>query len=159
MAYFSQKITKNAKATQNWAAHLAKKLPPGTVLALSGDLGGGKTTFIQGLASGLKIKDRLLSPTFVISKTYLIKKSGFHFLHHWDLYRLKPRQIDNALLAETLNDKHSLVAIEWAEKIKKAFPKQRTIFIHFDYLDEYRRRVKTKTSSLNLDKILKKVYN
>jgi tRNA threonylcarbamoyladenosine biosynthesis protein TsaE len=101
------------------------------VLCLNGDLGSGKTTFVQGFAKGLGITSRLLSPTFIIVRRYIIPVSG-HFLYHVDLYRTKTRyDIENLGISEMLADRDAFVLIEWAEKLKgDLLPRDRTD-IHF----------------------------
>ena len=133
-------ITNSAQETQNLAANLAKKLKGGDILALSGDLGGGKTTFVQGLAKGLKIKEKIQSPTFVLMKIYPIPKKKFS-LCHIDLYRLKDeKDIESIGFQDYLRNNDYICVIEWAEKIEKILPKN-TEWIEFEYVDEEKRRL------------------
>ena len=111
-------------------------------MALLGDLGGGKTTFVQGLARGLGLKNRILSPTFVITKVFDLPKQGFSRLYHVDLYRLASKQIDQQALTEMIADQKAVIVIEWADKIMSQLPKSRTWQIHFTYLDQNQRRIK-----------------
>ena len=112
--------TYSAGETQKLGESLGKKLAPPQIIAFESDLGGGKTTFIQGLAKGLGIKTKIISPTFVLEKIYPIPKKKFS-LYHYDVYRLDP---DPLLIGEILeNADTNIVAIEWAEKIKKYLPK------------------------------------
>jgi len=141
MANISQKITKGARATQKLGQQLAQEIGPGTIVALSGDLGGGKTTFVQGLAQGLGLKNRILSPTFVTSRVFTLPKQGFSRLYHLDLYRLASKQIDRQALIEMIADQKGVIAIEWADKILDQLPKSRTWQIHFTYLDKNQRRI------------------
>jgi tRNA threonylcarbamoyladenosine biosynthesis protein TsaE len=105
------------------------------ILCLYGDLGGGKTTFIQGLAKGLGIKRRVTSPTFVFMKQY---QPSFY---HVDLYRVNNVKEAKGLgLGELFNDSRAIVAIEWAERIKEILPKKR-IDIYFDYVSENQRKI------------------
>ncbi|MFH1598186.1 MAG: tRNA (adenosine(37)-N6)-threonylcarbamoyltransferase complex ATPase subunit type 1 TsaE [Patescibacteria group bacterium] len=159
MAKIRQKITKSALQTQDFGLRLAKRIPKGTILALSGDLGGGKTCFTQGLGKGLGIKQPILSPSFVITKVFPVNRKGYRNLYHLDLYRLRKAQIDKQSLMEIINDQNSISAIEWAEKIKDWLPQSRTIYLQFDYLDQERRSLKMKAFSKPLDKILKLAYN
>jgi tRNA threonylcarbamoyladenosine biosynthesis protein TsaE len=127
---------------QKLAAHLKKSPPPqrrGLVIGLYGELGSGKTTFIQGLANGLGIKKRISSPTFVIIRDYPVPNSGFNF-YHVDLYRLAEKETEGLGLEEILADHNNIVAIEWAEKAKKILPAQR-IDILFKYINETTREV------------------
>lgn len=116
-------ITKNEKATFNLGLALGKKCRGGEVFALCGDLGAGKTKLLQGLAVGLGVKSRVNSPTFNILKTY--KSAGrVKYFCHIDAYRLRSER-DLIILGveEFLNSAETVTAIEWAEKVKKIWPK------------------------------------
>ncbi len=132
-----------AKETQKIAEDLAGSLSGGTVLALHGDLGSGKTTFVQGLAKGLGIKGQIISPTFIIVRTYKLDKTHLNDLNHFyhiDLYRIEH---ENGLVGlgieEIINDPENIVAIEWAERMGSLLPEKR-IDIRFEYMDEGKRR-------------------
>ena len=117
---------------------LKKRVRAPLIIGLKGELGAGKTTFTQGFAGGLGIKDKITSPTFVIFKKYSFDSGAFY---HVDCYRLK----DAADLAELdfgeiLRAKENIVLIEWAEKIKEILPKN-TLWISFEYLDRSRRKI------------------
>jgi len=93
--------TKSAEETKATGERFSADLKPGDIVALSGELGAGKTTFIQGLAKGLGVKERVLSPTFIIMRKYTTPKE-FDF-YHVDLYRLEgdmKNEIENLGLAE-----------------------------------------------------------
>ena len=77
-------ITKKEEETRKFGLKLAKKIKAGDILALIGNLGAGKTTFIQGLAKGLGIKNKITSPTFVQLKIYPASKRGIKNLYHFD---------------------------------------------------------------------------
>ena len=110
--------TASAKATQALAAELAAVLPPDTTLALHGDLGTGKTTFVQGLARGLGVEEPVTSPTFTIFNIH----RGTRTLVHLDAYRLaSAKEIDDLLLEDFLVSPWCL-AIEWPEKIATWIP-------------------------------------
>lgn len=102
-------ITSSSEETKQFAANLAKKFNGG-ILALSGELGAGKTTFVQGFAKGLGIKEKIISPTFIIIRQY---PTNFY---HIDLYRVENFQ--ELGLKEILENPNNIVLIEWAEKIK-----------------------------------------
>ncbi len=142
-----EKITKSAQQTKEFAANFAKKLKGGEILCLYGDLGSGKTTFVQGLAEGLGIKKRILSPTFVLMRSYETKVKSEKlkvksYLHHIDLYRIESaEEIEMLGLQEIFNNPQDIVAIEWAERIKQILPSKRTD-IYFEHIDENIRRIK-----------------
>ncbi len=107
----------DAAATNNLGVTLGKILPAGSVILLEGDLGAGKTTFVQGLGKGLGITESIVSPTFTLINEYT---QGRLDLYHLDLYRLTGNEIE-ALNLETYWEGMELplgiVAIEWAEKM------------------------------------------
>ncbi|OGZ73873.1 MAG: tRNA (adenosine(37)-N6)-threonylcarbamoyltransferase complex ATPase subunit type 1 TsaE [Candidatus Staskawiczbacteria bacterium RIFCSPLOWO2_01_FULL_38_12b] len=144
-------ITHNFKQTQKIGQNFAHEIltaKPGqstVILALQGDLGAGKTTFLQGFAKGLGIKEVVNSPTFVIMKRFKItprsslraKRSNLMFknFYHFDLYRLNnPQEILDLGFGEIIKNPENIVAIEWPEKIKEILPKD-AILITFDHLE------------------------
>lgn len=136
-------VSENEQQTQAIATELANKLKGGEVLALSGDLGAGKTTFIKGLGRALGIKKNITSPTFVLMKVYPVKsretgirhKGGlFHGVNpvknkifcHIDAYRIEnPQELTDIGVLENFRQKDSICAVEWAEKIKNLLPRKR----------------------------------
>src|SRR5258708_4162940 len=111
--------TDSAEQTRALAAELAATLPPDTTLALHGDMGVGKTTFVQGLAHGLGVAEHVTSPTFAI---YSVYRGMTRRLGHLDAYRLESeRQIEPLLLEEFLVSPWCL-AVEWPEKIGAWLP-------------------------------------
>ena len=92
-------------------------------MGLVGDLGSGKTTFVQGLAMGLGIKERLISPTFILLREYQ-KPSGGN-LYHVDLYRLEQVTKDDLATLGILDfskDKKNVILVEWADKAASLLP-------------------------------------
>ena len=132
-------ISNSESQTINFALKLSKKVKLGTVIALVGNLGSGKTTFTKGFAKGLNIKEHVGSPTFKIVSEY----EGKHFnLYHIDSYRLNN---SNDFLKiggeEFLNQETGVTIIEWADLIKDILPKN-TITINFSRLNhENSRRI------------------
>jgi len=120
---------------------LEAKIEKAFIIGLVGQLGTGKTTFVQGLGKGLGIKQKIISPSFVIIRKYKIPgKSRFSYFYHIDCYRiLKPKEILE-LGFEKILEENSVIAIEWAEKIKKILPKH-TLWMNFDYIDKNKRKV------------------
>lgn len=115
--------TKSAKETRDFAKGLAKDFLTGGVIALSGDLGAGKTTFAQGFAEGLGIKERIISPTFLVIRQYQVPVLK-NFFYHIDLYRLEDINLKESGLEEILSDPRNVVLIEWAEKLGKDLPEK-----------------------------------
>jgi len=139
--------THSTEETQKLAAKLVEELSDNesstsVVVGLSGDLGAGKTTFVQGIAKALGIEDRITSPTFILQKLYdLTGNKRFKKLVHVDAYRLESEDEMNAFeWLESINNKDNLIFVEWPEKIKKAMPKD-TVFIDFVFVDENTRNI------------------
>lgn len=114
---------------------LAKKLHGGEILALSGNLGSGKTTFTQALAKSLGVSKSVTSPTFVIMQQYKTKLKTKDkkpvWLYHLDLYRANSfAEIEDLGLKELWGRPEVITVIEWSEKIVKHLP-QKSIRIHF----------------------------
>jgi len=110
--------TASAEETRALAARLAAALPPDTVLALHGDLGVGKTTFVQGLAAGFGIREAVTSPTFNIFTLH----RGPVTLLHLDAYRLdRPEQLEDLLLEDFMVSPWCL-AVEWPERVAAWLP-------------------------------------
>jgi tRNA threonylcarbamoyladenosine biosynthesis protein TsaE len=107
----------DTSATQMLGMDLGRDLTAGSVLLLTGDLGSGKTTLVQGLAQGMSIEDPIVSPTFTIINEYF---SGRLPLYHLDLYRLSNAEVDDLHLESYwlgLETEPGIVAIEWAERL------------------------------------------
>lgn len=132
--------TKSSNQTKKVAAILAKKFLAGKakrkkalVFALLGDLGSGKTTFVQGFLRALGIRKKITSPTFVIFKRLKIKDLRFKNAYHVDCYRIqKPKDLSTLGLKEILANPQNIVLIEWAERIKRILPKN-TIWLKFEH--------------------------
>ncbi|MFH1990377.1 MAG: tRNA (adenosine(37)-N6)-threonylcarbamoyltransferase complex ATPase subunit type 1 TsaE, partial [Patescibacteria group bacterium] len=111
------------------------------VVALEGDLGSGKTTFIQGLAAGLGIKENVLSPTFVIQKDFPLSLKNYKNFYHIDAYRLKnPEELLELGFGDLIKNPENIVVIEWADKVRDILPKN-VILIRFGSLGENKRKI------------------
>lgn len=98
------------------------------MINLSADLGGGKTTFVKGLARGIGSADRVSSPTFTLSKVY---KSKTLEVHHYDFYRLGEAGVLADQIQESIADSRAITVIEWSEIVKDVLP-QDSINIKFE---------------------------
>lgn len=133
--------TNSVQETQKVASDLAQKYRQGGILALSGPLGAGKTTFIQGFAKGLGIKERLISPTFVLMREYLLPGNKNGKLYHIDLYRLEDeKQIAGLGLEEIFANTHNIILIEWAERLGNLLP-DKAVRVQLKLLTENSRQV------------------
>lgn len=117
---------------------LGEKIKKGSVVALVGDLGSGKTVFTKGIAQGLGVKNAryVNSPTFVIIKEY----KGRIPLYHFDLYRLDHYSSFDTMNYEEYFYGSGVTVIEWADKIKKLLPKK-YIDVKLKVVDENRRKI------------------
>lgn len=121
-------LSKSTEETQQFAEKFAKELKGGDIVLLYGNLGAGKTTFVQGLAKGLGISHRIISPTFIILRTYSLgnKEKGIDIrnFYHVDLYRLQTdKEIEDIGLIDLMGKKENIVVIEWPEKLGLLMPK------------------------------------
>jgi len=112
-------ISRSENETISFGEEYAKSLKPNDIVALFGDLGAGKTTLTKGIARGLKIKEHVTSPTFILINEYV----GAYPLYHIDLYRLEDTdQIENLGISEYFL-KGGICIIEWPERLKNLLPK------------------------------------
>ena len=106
--------------TQKFAEEFAAKLKPGDVLCMYGDLGAGKTAFVQGLAKGLSVTDYVNSPTFTIVNEY----EGKIPLYHFDVYRISDSFEMYDIGFDEYIDGDGICVIEWAELIEDILPNE-----------------------------------
>lgn len=145
---FLKFLSKGPKETKEIGKRLAQEVLKGKkpkVIALIGELGSGKTTFIKGFASGLKIKRKIISPSFLIFREYsfFYRKRKYKF-YHWDLYRVSSKkEILNLGFKEIIKNPKNIVAIEWADKIKGILPKN-SLKIYFSFKNLKEREIKIK---------------
>jgi tRNA threonylcarbamoyladenosine biosynthesis protein TsaE len=139
MNFSSRSAAETKKIAGEIALTLLAARPRGArVLALTGDLGAGKTTFVQGLLRALGIKSKVLSPTFILMQSFKVltfkgRQASVSRFWHIDCYRIDhPQELKILGLAAILKDPHALVVVEWAEKIKEILPND-AIWIQFEY--------------------------
>lgn len=132
-------LTTTYDETQKLGEEFAKRVGNGGIVLLYGNLGAGKTTFVQGLAKGLGVDKRIISPTFVILRTYFRKNGNFY---HIDLYRLEGEhhELEEIGLFDLMKNPHTILAIEWPEKLGEYIPEKRWE-IHFTTIDETKRDI------------------
>ena len=137
--YSQEFSSRSLEETLSFAKNYSAKLKPGAVLALTGDLGSGKTTFIKGLAAGLGLKDadEVKSPTFALMHVYQARFPIYHF----DLYRLdSAKEVEEIGFEEFINDPKAISCVEWAEKAGLLLPPQ-TQWLRFEVTGETCRRI------------------
>jgi tRNA threonylcarbamoyladenosine biosynthesis protein TsaE len=153
-------LTKSFSQTKNLGKYFASALlfqpkgpviprrehrPKGAVIfGLEGDLGAGKTVFLQGFARGLRIKEKVLSPTFVIMRRFKINNSCFKNFYHFDCYRIEnPEDVLILGFKEIISNSQNIVAIEWADRIQKILPK-RALILKFQFVNKNKRKIMLK---------------
>jgi len=137
-----QKTTNSPEQTVNFGFNLAKKSKGGEIFSLIGDLGGGKTHFTKGFASGLGLTNEIASPSFILMKVYSIKHGQAKYFCHVDVYRLKrPEEILEVGLNEYLGRPDTITVIEWANKIKSILSGHRQKTLHFKFVDKNKRKI------------------
>src|SRR5687767_81776 len=112
-------ICNTVEDTKALASKLGEVVRGGEVLAFHSDLGGGKTTFVKGLAVGMGVTGVVQSPTFSLSQIHQGTKLE---LHHYDFCRLNDAGVMGAELAESLNQEGTVVAVEWGEIVHDILP-------------------------------------
>lgn len=117
-----QLLSNGQAATEVVAARIGARLRGGEVFDLISDLGGGKTTFVRGLARGAGSSDQVASPTFTVSKLY---EAGKLHIHHFDFYRLPEAGLMTHEVAELLQDPVNVVVAEWSGAIHDVLPGDR----------------------------------
>jgi len=141
-----------ARETRLVGRRLGQVLSVGDVVALSGDLGAGKTCFVQGLAEGMGIEGVVTSPTFILMREH----SGTPALCHADAYRLEsPWELEDLGLEDILA--RCVLAIEWAERVADALPEERVEVALTDDGDD-RRRITLSASGPRLSELLQEAF-
>ena len=139
-------ISKSAEDTRRFAKDFVAGLSPksgerATVVGLYGNLGSGKTTFVQFVAEILGAKEYVTSPTFLIWKRFKIKDLRFKNLIHADCYRLKNSdELRRLGFEELLREPKSLILIEWAEHVADILPLDH-LKLSFEFIDDKTRKI------------------
>jgi len=132
-------ISENAEKTRRIAKDLARRFlksrpKKALIIGLTGELGAGKTVFIQGFARGLGIKGKIKSPTFILMRRH-------NNFYHFDCYRIKKfKEILDLGWRELINNPQNIILIEWAEKIKNILPKN-YIKIRLEHVNKNKRKI------------------
>lgn len=138
------KIIKNINELNIFTKNFLEKIKKENknIIILNGDLGSGKTTFVQNIAKNLNIKENINSPTFTISKRYNIsEQEKWKKLIHLDLYRLKKESDLKFIgLENDIQNKENLIFIEWPEIAKKILPKK-ILTVNIEYVENNYRKI------------------
>ena len=132
----SRVVTRSAEETEEVGARLGRELGPGSVVGLTGELGAGKTRFIQGLVRGLGVTAMVTSPTFVLVNQY----RGRLTVHHVDAYRTASlTELLDLGLEEVLGGE-GVTVVEWADKLAALLPAD-TVRVHIEGVGDEPREV------------------
>ena len=145
-------FSKSSNETKRLGHRLGKLLKPGMVVALTGELGAGKTTLVKGIAKGLGVlrEAEISSSTFVIIQEYQGREKIFHL----DWYRLKKVQDVDAAFAQECFDADAVTLVEWADRGKEILPKER-LSIQLSHQDARSRLIEIRANAKRFDDILK----
>lgn len=147
-------LSSSVEETQNVASRLGRLLRGGDVLALHGELGSGKTTFIQGLAKGLGLSaDVVKSPTFVLMREYPSRVAS---IVHLDGYRLEGATQVAWLDIELMFAPHKITLIEWAERFEGLLPEER-VEVWIEHVSTNRRRIRLASSGQRSSNLLEQL--
>jgi len=145
-------ITKSPEETKKIGKDISRLVKPGDLIAFYGELGAGKTCFIQGVSEGLEVKDYVTSPSFTIINEY----QGKIFVYHFDLFRLNDIEEILELGYEEYFYGNGLTVIEWANKIEKLLPKDH-LKIDIKFKDCYKRRISFVPQGDRFNKLLEEL--
>jgi tRNA threonylcarbamoyladenosine biosynthesis protein TsaE len=139
-------ISKSEEETGKIATKLAKEIvsrntgDKTVVIALEGELGAGKTTFVKAFAKALGVKEKLTSPTFVLMRHYKLETVNYKLLIHIDAYRINSgEELKHLGIEEFIADPKYIILIEWAERVADILPEEH-ITIHIDHISENERK-------------------
>ena len=151
-------ISNSVEKTQDIAGQLVREIIAkksakkngAYAIALSGDLGSGKTAFIQGVAYALGVKEKVLSPTFLLMRSFGLGKDGegqrapFSSMYHFDFYRLgNPKDVLDLGYEEVMENNDHLVVMEWADRFKQLIPKD-AVWVNLEWLAPDKRKISVK---------------
>src|SRR5262245_42872860 len=138
------------KATDRFGAALAAVLPPGTVIALVGTLGAGKTRLVQSIAAAYGLpREEVVSPTFVLCQQY----AGSRTINHLDAYRVRDIDEFRALGVEELFDSEAITIVEWADRVSDIMPDD-LLWIEIDVTGPTGRRIVVRADGTKYEPII-----
>jgi tRNA threonylcarbamoyladenosine biosynthesis protein TsaE len=129
--------------TRKIGGQFARTLKPGTLVCFEGNLGAGKTTFIQGMLEALGAEPPFVSPTFILMKQYILKaptETGIKYIYHADAYRLGTPEFREIGFEEWIGDTEGITLLEWPERIAELLP-EKYIMVNIESISETERRI------------------
>ena len=143
-------FSRSPEQTRRLGMRLGAHLQPGDVICLQGELGAGKTTFVQGVAAGWGSLDAVSSPTFVLVNVY--RRSDGDQLFHFDTYRVESAAEAEELDLDAMLGSGPLI-IEWPERLGDLIPKER-LWINLDHMAEEHRQMRFNAKGKRYDELL-----
>lgn len=143
-------FSRSPEQTRRIGVRLGGALQPGDIICLQGDLGAGKTTFVQGIAQGWGSRDSVSSPTFILVNVYRRGDAGQLF--HMDAYRLDSTPEAEELDLDTMLAQGPLI-VEWPERINGLVPSE-NLWVKLEHVDEEEREMKFKSHGKRYDQLL-----
>lgn len=142
-----QVVSKSPLETKKIAAKLAAdvlKRRPGAqafIIALKGELGAGKTTFVQGFVGSLGVREKIKSPTFLLVKNYKLTNSRFTDIYHVDCYRVENwKDLEPLEIKHILHDPNAIILIEWPERVSQILPRVQ-VKVSLEHVSKKERRI------------------
>lgn len=150
-------LSGSAEKTIKLGECIGRLLEGGELLKLTGELGGGKTQITKGIAKGLGVVDKVVSPTFTIERIYKAHENSSLELHHFDFYRLSNSDIEISQgLNELIASKNNIIVVEWPENIKDVLPSE-CLRIEFEYVDDETRKISISAKGEKYEKLLERI--
>ena len=143
-------FSRSPEQTRRIGMRLGGEIKAGDVICLQGDLGAGKTTFVQGLAQGWGSQDSVSSPTFILVNLY--RRANVDQLFHFDAYRLESITEAEELDLDSMMEEGALV-VEWPERLGDLVPRER-LWIHFEHMAEEQRQMRINAYGKRYDDLL-----
>jgi len=143
-------FSRSPEQTRRVGSRLGGVLQAGDVICLQGDLGAGKTTFVQGIAQGWGSVDSVSSPTFILVNMY--RRADQSQLFHMDAYRLESTSEAEELDLDSMLTQGALL-IEWPERMNGLIPNER-LWVNLEHIEEEEREVKFKATGKRYDELL-----
>lgn len=144
-------VTKSEDETRKLGGKIGKAAKAGDVVTLEGPLGSGKTTFVQGFARGAGFRGQVVSPSFALTRRYLVRGKT---IHHLDLYRLAGRDLPNLGLEEYFQDPKAICIVEWPEVAGEEIPADH-LRVRFEHASETSRRLSFNAAGSRSEKMLR----
>jgi len=146
-------LSRSPEQTRRIGMHLGGALQMGDVICLQGDLGAGKTTFVQGIAQGWGSLDLVSSPTFILVNVY--RRVDESQLFHMDAYRLDSTPEAEELDLDSMLAEGALI-VEWPERMDGLIPNE-NLWVNLEYVDDEEREMKFNASGKRYDELLEMI--